>query len=126
MVACLGEHGLELDAEQILRILSVEERSKGGDAVGTITQGIIVHRLDAEHIDTRTHDQPTGLIVGTQVNLRGVAILDITRALSLRAVGAVLHLPQGGTGEGNLIRKFIIRLCKRSTAEGAERSTGIQ
>ena len=99
MIASLCKHGLELDAEKVLGILCIEERSHGGDTVGAETCSILKDRLDAQHVDAGTQDESASLVVKSGVNLGSVAVFDVARALPFGAVGSILHLPESRCGE---------------------------
>ena len=83
-------------------------------------------RLDAVHVKSESAQEAACVDIYSEVELRGAAIFHIICRSSLRSCGAVLHLPDGSCGETEVLAEAGVELCDRSTAERAERSTGVE
>ena len=66
MFAGLGEDCLHLGGEEAALVLSVEERSEGGDAVVNLDRAIVCPRLDGEHVHARPQEEIVLLVVQAQ------------------------------------------------------------
>ena len=132
MLASLRKDGLGLQAEIPVLVLQIQEGREGGDAVANLYLHLLILGVqdrtgmtgcDAEDIHASPQQYVGVRMEGeAQVAFRRIGILQVVGRGSLGTGRCVLHLPEGGSRQGEVFAQLSVHLDLRSTAEGVEGS----